>query len=93
MNNAAHTETTYGEWNPKWDRKFEVEVLRTIGDAGRAIHVEMYEPAKGGGWFVSFDTEYAALKMHYNWAIKHAAKNIYMDRCADGSGWYVSKRG
>ena len=65
-------------------KKVEQEVKRIIKGAGKVVHAQMYEPAKGGGFVVVLDTEYAALKVYY----KYRHSTVHLDK--NPKGWVVS---
>jgi len=67
------------------DERLRDQMQRTVGDAGSVVHAEMYEEAKGGGWAVVFDTEYAALKAFYKY---RGAPGLRFGRSPQG--WYIS---
>jgi hypothetical protein len=67
--------------------RLQKEMQRRVGDAGRVVHAEMYEEAKGGGWAVVFDTEYAALKAYYAY---RSSPGVGFGKSPTYSGWYVS---
>jgi hypothetical protein len=58
---------------------------RIVGNAGNVVHAEMYEEAKGGGWAVVFDTEYAALKAFYKY---RGSPGLRFGKSPQG--WYIS---
>ena len=71
------------------DERLRKEMQQHAGGAGKVIHAEMYEPAKGGGWVAVFDTEYAALKVHYKY---RGSPGVRLGRSPTYDGWFVSTR-
>lgn len=63
------------------------EMEKHARGAGHVLDAVMYEPAKGGGWAVLFDTEYAALKVHYKYLGNPTLRLGKTPR-----GWVVSTR-
>ena len=74
MNNAT---TTREEALAK---RLCADMAKLIGDAGTVLDAQAYEPAKGGGWAVVVDTEYAALKIFY----KYRYSNVKLDKVPSG---------
>lgn len=79
----------------EFEKLFKAEMNKVVRGEGSVIWVEAYEPAKGGGWAVGFDTECAALKAYKHWT-------YHSNRFADDpfgyhtgispnlGGWYLS---
>ncbi len=65
------------------------EMGKLAHDTGRVTHVEAYDHAKGGGWIVVFDTEYAALKVHYKFL---GSPGLKFGKSPSCGGWFVSVR-
>ena len=63
------------------------EMERLVQGAGHVVDAQAYEPAKGGGWIVVFDTEYAALKVYYTY---RKSSGVKLDKSS--KGWSVSTR-
>lgn len=72
-----------------YTNRLRAEMEKHAGNAGKVLHVEAFEEAKGGGWIAVFDTEYAALKVHYKYlgttTVKFGISPVW-------KGWYVSTR-
>jgi hypothetical protein len=70
----------------RFAKRLTKDMNALVAGAGKVVYAVAYEPAKGGGWAVIFDTEYAALKAFYAW------RNFANVHFGKGSrGWYVSK--
>jgi len=60
------------------------EVEKRIRGAGKIVDLVAYAPAKGGGWTVVLDTEYAALKLYYYYRMS----DVHLTE--KGSTWIIS---
>lgn len=69
--------------------RLTAQVTRLIGDAGKVLDAIAYEEAKGGGWAVILDTEYAALKTYY--AFRNSP-GVRFGESTNMGGWFVSVR-
>lgn len=79
--------------SPEFRRRLEEglrkEMERIVRGDGKVVHIEAYEPAKGGGCVVVFDTECAALKARYKY---EGTPNLSFGKSPTYGGWYISTR-
>lgn len=74
------------DYEGRGSRRLEAELKRIVQDAGEVIFANLYEPAKGGGWAAVISTEYAALKIYFQY--RHS--NVHLVH--DDKGWIITVR-
>lgn len=66
-------------------KKLAAVVSKIIDGAGTPVDVRLYSEEDGGGWAAIVDTEYAALKLQY----QYRYNNARIGKRADAT-WYVA---
>lgn len=72
-----------------YKKRFADDLSKIAGNAGRLTYLRFDDPRAGGGWTAIFDTEFAALRVYYEW---RKVNGINLGKAVTpGGGWYVSR--
>jgi hypothetical protein len=85
-NDATPAASLEVDYEGRGSNRLAAELTRLVQGAGQVLHAVMYEPAKGGGWAAVLSTEYAALKVHYQY--RHSNVSL----AHSDKGWVVTVR-
>lgn len=71
----------------RMNKRLRHEMNKHVEGAGSCMLAEVYEDAKGGGWYALFDCEYAALRAFY---VYRGSPGVRFGFSTNLDHWYVS---
>ena len=71
------------------NKRLRCEMNKHVAGRGSCVLAEVYEEAKGGGWFAVFDCEHAALRAYY---VYRGSPGVRLGYSKTYEGHYISVR-